>query len=207
MREDAGAGPGERGSVVGTGGHRHGEGIGLAVRWVDPRQLPAEFDGLAVGAEAGQVVGQLHEFDGARRKIRSGQERPINVFAGPPGRLRGECQRFVHPRFRVPASDRGCDQVGGLVELPGLSQFRGRNPDLRGTEGRVPCVPRSGTVFDLREIGLQRGGEVGGFKHRCRQADAIGRVCRRRSDSHRLFSGRRGGGLDDARSCGGSVCP
>ena len=69
MREHTGACPGERATIVGAGGHRHREGIGLTVCGVDPRQLPAEFDRLSVGAETGQVVGQLHEFDGARCEI------------------------------------------------------------------------------------------------------------------------------------------
>ena len=103
------------------------------------------------------------------------------------------------------AGDRGGDQVGGLVELSGAPQFRGRDPDLGETEGRIAGVSRRRTIFGLREIGFQRDGEVGGSEHRRGQTDAVGRVSRRCCDSHWLFNARRGGRLDNAQPRSGSV--
>ena len=102
------------------------------------------------------------------------------------------------------AGDRSGDQVGGLVELPGSPQFRGRDPHLGETEGRIAGVSRTRIISTLGEIGLQRCGQVGGLEHRRGQTDAIGGVSRRSSDSHWLFNARRGGGLDNAQPRRGS---
>ncbi len=67
------------------------------------------------------------------------------------------------------------------------------------TEGRIADVSRSCIISDLREIGLQRDGEVGGLEYRRGQSDAIGRVSRRCSGSRWLFYARRGGRLDNAQ--------
>jgi hypothetical protein len=59
--QHARARPTERREVFGTGGERHGEGVGLSVCRVEVRHLPAETDRAAGRPESREVIGQSEQ--------------------------------------------------------------------------------------------------------------------------------------------------
>ena len=114
--EHAGAGPGEGFDVVRSRGHRHRQRVGLAAGRIDSGDGAAEPQGLLVGPKPGQVVGQLHQIDGARGEVGSREQDPLHVCPRTARGFHGQGQRFVHPGLAMTAGDRRREQVGRLVK-------------------------------------------------------------------------------------------
>ena len=128
--QHAGACPAQGSRVAGSLGEGHGQRVGFAIGRIDPRHAAAHPQGLPVGPEPRQVVGELQQLRRTGCEIGTRQECSLHLTARPAGGLEGQRERLIHPRLRAAACDRRRDEFRGSVEIARRPEVSGRRPHL-----------------------------------------------------------------------------